>query len=267
MRPDPAMDMLELYSLKDIQASVARRDPVTGEKINKLRKSYETKSRNLGMEGRNKALVQDAHLTGLLDPGWDIEVAEGQTLWQQKHADFEIGGKSTDELMAMLPRALFMLPGNLPRHEHNELIQQLGLDELSAQSQQARAQAQAQWRTTAGLLSSKSTNNLLLAKTAPLAAGRNTAPSSPTGSLRPDRTGKKRRYDESSYDGYDDDGYSTGGFDDTGKRINGAKRVKRKVSEIELSKAACHADLAVSGLHVMPAFTTNWPNTASRICQ
>lgn len=212
LQPALTGDLIEQYSLQQVQASVARRDPKTGEKINKLRKSYETKSRNLGIEGRNKAMPQEGHLQGLVDPLWDSLVSDGVTMWEQKNENNTINASSADELLDGLKSALRLKAGNLPRAEHAEWTQQLGLDELSA-------------RPTAGGVIMKPTNTFA-AKTAP--ATRASAPSSPNGpSNRPDRAGKKRRYDESSYEGYDDDGYSTGGVDD---RRNSAKRMKRKVS-------------------------------------
>ncbi|QIX02257.1 hypothetical protein AMS68_007774 [Peltaster fructicola] len=190
--PDPAQDMLQLYSLQAMQASVARRDPKTGEKINKLRKSYETKSRNLGIEGRNKATAQEGHLQGLVDPGWDAVVADGVTMWEQKMENFALGGKGTDEMFENLTKAFHFKPGHFLKQST-----QSGRNNLA-------------W-TSLWWLSDLHSVAFFRA-------------------LRPDRTGKKRRYDESSYEGYDDDGYSTGGVDDAGRRINGAKRVKRKMA-------------------------------------
>lgn len=217
LQPDPSRDLLEQYSLQAVQASVARRDAKTGEKINKLRKSYETKSRNLGIEGRNKATVQEGHLQGLVDPLWDAPISEGVTMWDERNENTKFSASNTNDIMDRLQSALKFKVGNLPKAEHNEWTQQLGLDEVAAPRPPANA-----------LQTSKSTNNVLLAKTAPLATVRASAPTSPA-SARPDRAGKKRRYDESSYEGYDDDGYSTGGMDD---RRNGAKRMKRKVRRI-----------------------------------
>lgn len=185
LQPDLSKNLIEVYSLQALQASVARRDPVTGEKINKLRKSYETKSRNLGVEGRNKATAQEGHLQGFVDPLWDAEVSGGMTMWDQKMENVHMD--KTDELLASLDNALKLKPGRLPRAEYNEWRQQLGLDDAITRPPIKDHVPEA-------------------------------PPISPSGT-RPDRAGKKRRYDESSYEGYDDD--LAGG---------GTRRVKRKVS-------------------------------------
>ena len=75
--------MLALYSLSELQASVARKD-ASGNKINKLRKSYENKVKALGLEGRSKAQIGNAALEGLLDPVWDTDVGGGMDVWHQQ---------------------------------------------------------------------------------------------------------------------------------------------------------------------------------------
>ncbi|KAL9033478.1 MAG: hypothetical protein Q9214_007498, partial [Letrouitia sp. 1 TL-2023] len=47
---------MSLFNLQSLASSVARTDPVTGEKINKMRKSYEGKVKALGLAGRNRAV-------------------------------------------------------------------------------------------------------------------------------------------------------------------------------------------------------------------
>lgn len=206
LQPSASQDLIALYSLQSLQASVARRDLQTGEKINKLRKSYETKSRNLGVEGRNKATVQEGHLQGLVDPLWDAEVSGNVTMWDQKTENVKMNGTSTEDLLISLNDALRLRPGRLPRAEYAEWRQQLGLDDAGANPKEALPARPPD-------VNSAPTN------------ARSSVPSSPNGTLRPDRAGKKRRYDESSYEGYDDDPIA--GIDG---RANGARRVKRKVT-------------------------------------
>ena len=218
----PTRDLIGLYALRQIQASVARRDPTTGEKINKLRKSYESKAKNLGVEGRNKATVQEGHLQGLVDPLWDSLVSDGVTMWGQRMESASMSGANVDEVTAGLGRVLGLKPGRLPKAEHAEWSQSLGLDETTA----------AAGPRAASFSSSKPTAvSAVISKTAPAVGVKASAPSSPNNpSARPDRAGKKRRYDESSYEGYEDDGDSVGGFDDSGRKVGTLKRVKRKVS-------------------------------------
>jgi alanyl-tRNA synthetase len=54
--------MFEVYKMQRIQASVRRVDPVTGQKVNKLRKSYEGKLKELNLDGRNKATESQKEL-------------------------------------------------------------------------------------------------------------------------------------------------------------------------------------------------------------
>lgn len=160
----------------------------------------------------------------------------------------------------MLEAALEMRAGALPRGEHESWKGLLGLDDLATTATTnvpAAATVKALPATTAptpnGAAAApvRTTTNPLLARTFPQSqtttspAFKNaSAPSSPrpshlaNGGPRPERTGKKRRYDESSYAGYqegydDDDGYSTGGGGGEERRRSGLgsqKRQRRKVS-------------------------------------
>ncbi|KAF2484315.1 Rox3 mediator complex subunit-domain-containing protein [Neohortaea acidophila] len=244
--PHPSQDLISLYSLNRLQASVARRDPVTGAKINKLRKSYEGKVKELGLEGRNKASKTEGILDGLVDPGWDVPLADGRIAWDGgMFADPPLlgadeGASAIGKIEALLGTALDLRPGHLPAGEHNGWKNLLGLDDATLMNPTKLA-ASPQSATASGPLGvPRTAASNLLSKTTPSGALRNSAPSSPHAHLssasRPDRAGKKRRYDESSYagyqEGYDDDGYSTGGMDDStgGRRGSGggAKRQKMR---------------------------------------
>jgi len=191
-----------MYKLRGIQDSVRRLDPVTGEKINKLRKSYEGKLKELGLEGRNKHEKREDHiLTELLNPQWDDVMQEGgASHWQMRHAPLDLHGPSKQQFFSKLDGALSLRPGTLEKADHAKWQHALGLDEPSKAP------------PTTAAAPAKSATSKFLAQTAPV---RNSAPASPlTGLGRPGRSGKKRRYDESSYEGYEDDGYSTGGMED-----------------------------------------------------
>ena len=206
---------------------MARRDPITGEKINKLRKSYEGKLKDLGLEGRNKA-VKDPEdtLAKLVDPMLD-NVVDGDTWFTKdrlidRGLDFSLEGM--EQTLGLLDTALGGLkPGKLPLGEHEQWKGLLGLDDVKPASAPAIHQPA---KPTAGRLPVNSV----------LASGlRSSVPASPkSAALRPERAGKKRRYDESSYtgyaEGYDDDGYATGEGSRRGSTSN--KRQKRKVSAL-----------------------------------
>lgn len=219
-QPKPADNLLEMYSLQDIQQSVARKDPVTGEKINKLRKSYESKVKNLGLEGKPKAKAGKAELEGLVDPAWNNTTEDGGTWWTATHAETMLGSGQEDQLFARLDAALSFAPGKLPEQEDHQWSRELGLDEPAAAK-----------KGTPLVAPTKTVAGKAMGKTHPANFGRNSAPASPRNLQRPERQNKKRRYDDSSYTGYEgfeDDGYSTGGMDD--RASSGGKRQKRKVS-------------------------------------
>lgn len=187
-----------------------RTDPATGEKINKLRKSYEGKVKNFGLSGKNKPTDIPGELLGFMewpDEGWHDQRVYGK----------ELENAESSLLMAKLGRALQMNPGSLPAEEHNKWKGILGLDDGSK---------------TPSLPSSKVPAHQAMLK-AQASSMRASAPASPraTNGVRLDRSNKKRRYDESSYTGYsesyqEDDGYSTGGMDD---KRNSATKKRRKV--------------------------------------
>lgn len=150
-------------------------------------------------------------------------------MWQDQRGEALLEDDGDMEIaLSKLDAALGgMKPGRMPKAEHESWKAMLGLDETAAANTTAVKQPPAPMKVPA---------SAFLAKTAPATAARNhSAPSSPgrvAGVNRPERQGKKRRYDESSYEGYDlEDGYSTSGVDDTGRRgSGGGKRQKRKVS-------------------------------------
>ncbi|KAK3651207.1 hypothetical protein LTR56_002065 [Elasticomyces elasticus] len=212
-RPHPSQNIINLYHLQDVQASVARKDAEGQKKA--LRKSYEGKVKQLGIAGKSKARLGNNALVGLVDPNWDNESAPGRTWWDdQRTNEFPLGSTRTQqEIMGKLGSALSMKPGQMPRKEHEEWKSILALEAPKGTP----------------VVSATKSNGFPMnaALTAP--GVRSSAPNSPAGVIRPERSGKKRRYDESSYsgyhEGYDDDGYSTGG-DSASRRASASKRQK-----------------------------------------
>lgn len=234
-----------------------------------MRKSYEGKIKDLGIEGRNKATKSERILEGLVDPGWSLQNPnDGRTNWESSDFCDPLLPLTQDSwaesVGGLLQTALDMRPGHLPQAEHLSWKNVLGLDDFTTATA-APPTAKLLPATTAptpnGPLRTSASANPLLARTFPHASTalrNNSAPASPRplangpssglggGAVaRPERVGKKRRYDESSYagyqEGYDDDGYSTGGGMDerrgsggrngsTGGGGGGNKRQKRKVS-------------------------------------
>lgn len=107
--PDPSVDLVSLYGLGSVAHSVARIDPVTGEKINRLRKSYEGKLKGLGLAGRNKSIKQEIgqpgslrHLTLWPEEEWQNQKVHGKPI---KVADMD------SALQALQAKAMQMEPG------------------------------------------------------------------------------------------------------------------------------------------------------------
>lgn len=188
-------------------ASVARKDPKTGEKINKLRKSYEGKVKDFGLAGKNKAVSAPNEFTGLIafpDEEWHNQRLMGK----------ELEKGFSQEILSKLEAATTLAPGKLAVDEHERWRNILAIEDAPRIAvQQAPA-------------------SKTVLKSTQLA--------SPANALRPDiprpkRKGTKRRYDEDSFEGYgegfaDDTGtgVSDDGDDDHG--VSSTKRRKRKVS-------------------------------------
>lgn len=101
-------------------ASVARFDSVTGDKINRLRKSYEGKIKDL--PGRNKGANMEGVFMDMIDypdEEWQIQRVAGR----------DISKGATDDLLAKLDRATKMESGRLPGTDHDTWKNAIHLDE------------------------------------------------------------------------------------------------------------------------------------------
>lgn len=188
--------MMTLFKLQDIQQSVARRDE-HGNKINKLRKSYEGKVKALGLQGSSKPVPGNAALQGLLDPVWDVDTGNGETVWDQQRGKNPLEDEGLHDLLGgMLQTQLGRLKaGRLPALEHRKWESTLGLNEPKPAVKAKDSEA---------VTAKAGPANPLLARTAPGQVARASAPASPVRAMagRPERTGRKRRYDDSSFEGY-----------------------------------------------------------------
>ncbi|KAI9839890.1 MAG: hypothetical protein M1819_000082 [Sarea resinae] len=227
MRPNPTQDLLSLYGLGPLVATVARKDPVTGEKINRLRKSYEGKVKEFGLAGRNKAVKHPED-----QPGGLLELVHWpDEEWQnQKVMGKEISRGFSDTLKAKLDRVTQMLPGPLP--DDDSWRSKLGLDETKEEEMQALADISARKQQQ----QASQVNQVRAAQTNGIPSSV-AAASIPTEPARPRRSGKKRSYNESSWTGYGDGfvddedmagGYSTGDGED-GRRGAGSKKKRKRV--------------------------------------
>lgn len=220
-RPHGSQNLFDLYRLSDLARSVARTDPNTGEKINKLRKSYENHIKVLQIAGKPKAVKMDGALTGPLAMPEEIYVQERVSGKEFDTAiNLEQGGLTSD-FDSLLNKAFAgMAPGPLPSGDAQRFRAYLGTDEAS------KSKAGADGAASRGTQPSSS------APTPAAAAGGSRA-------SRPERAGAKRSYTDVSFQGYGegfaDDGYadSTGEDDGQGgiakKRRLGFERTSHSV--------------------------------------
>lgn len=196
-RPHCSQNMLELYGLNDLARSVARTDPVTGEKINKLRKSYEGHIKAMQIAGKAKATKMEHVLTAPLNCPDDIWAAERGGREKFKEA-LDDQNQLTATFSDQLSRAFAgMAPGPLPGAEAQKFRAYLGTDEAvkpKPDINQVRSMSHAAPTPTAG-------NAALTPRLS-----------------RPERSGSKRSYGDDSFQGYGegidpDFGDGTGGDD------------------------------------------------------
>lgn len=213
-RPHPSENLISLYRLDKVAAGVARKDPVTGEKINKLRKSYEGKVKALQLTGKNKAVSTPDEFTNMLlfpDEEWLNQKAFGKSV--------ENGLPSS--ILCKLDRAVQASPGPLPMKENERWKSIIGTDEPP----KSRAACD-------GIAKKPSQNihNPSNPQAIPAAAR----------SVRPERTGKKRSYLDSSFRGYgegylDDDPIGSSAGEDEKQGGLSKKRRRKMGSGVSLS--------------------------------
>lgn len=221
-KPHLTQDLLAVFGLQPLAASVARNDPVTGAKINKMRKSYEGKVKTFQLAGRNRAVKHEAGKSvGLVELAtWPEEEWHNQkVLGKEVHKGF------SSAALVKLEKAMHMQPGPLPNN--NEWEDYLGHEKAKpiapTTEQTSKKPAHVENTTKANGL----TNG------ARVDGGKGSS----SELIRPKRTGRKRRYDEHSFEGYgegyvDDDGdtmigggYSSG----EGSRKSTTSKKRKKV--------------------------------------
>jgi hypothetical protein len=187
--------------LNDLARSVARTDPVTGEKINKLRKSYEGHIKALQIAGKPKAVKMEGVLTNPLmwpDEEYQVQRVSGKEMKTAYNA--ETGGitKSFDDLLNSAFAG--MAPGPLPSADSARYRAYLGTDEASKPKPNTEG---APPRTVPPTAAATPHHGALGSRAS-----------------RPERSGSKRSYTDVSFQGYgegftDDVADSTGGEDDS----------------------------------------------------
>ena len=190
---------------------------MTGEKINKMRKSYEGKVKTFGLAGRNKAVKHEANTQmSLLEMvRWPEEEWHNQKVVGK---DVEKG--LSEATKGKVHKAMQMQQGQVPNNGHWEEL--LGYEKPKMVSLAAET---------------KPKPSITTARTGQVnGAGANVSSIAGSEAIRPKRMGRKRRYDDLSFEGYgegyvDDeidlgeaDGYSSGDGD---RKASIAKKRKK----------------------------------------
>jgi len=201
-------DLIAGFHLADIANSVRRTDPVTGEKINKLRKSYEGKIKTLGIAGKNKATIVEGEffprITDIPEEEWHVQYAQGH--------DIETV-RDPPAFQEKLDRALAIQPGPLAPQIESKFKSIIANDDGP--------------RKGPAELSRKPP---AVQPSLPMALQRPAVLTSPSlKPLRPERTGTKRRYNDASFAGYTDT-FDNEELDSEGDALAGRlKKKQRKV--------------------------------------
>ncbi|KAF2842145.1 Rox3-domain-containing protein [Patellaria atrata CBS 101060] len=194
-RPHGTQDMIQLYGLQPIASKYLRKDPVTGEKINKLRKSYEGQIKTMGLAGKNKHTKTPGVFTGMMSfpaEEWQVQKVDGRNVAEGLPAS----------ILSKLDSAVKMAPGKLPPSISQTWRSIVGTDDAPSKPTKPQVQQQAS------------------AGNRPVGA-----PSPTIKAARPERSGTKRRYLDSSFTGYgegfvDDDTADTSGGEDDRRKKN-----------------------------------------------
>ncbi|KAI4258255.1 MAG: hypothetical protein LQ352_001308 [Teloschistes flavicans] len=221
--PHLQQDLLTLFGLQPLAATVARTDPKTGEKINKMRKSYEGQVKRLGLAGRNRAVKHNneksmglLQITRLPAEEWHIQRVHGR----------DIRDGLPEATLQKLGSAMQMESGPAKKSDEHDWDDLLGIEKVKPLPN-IEDRSKKHMRPENGSKVNGQTN------------GVRTAPSKGpvTEANRPKRAGKKRRYDDSSFEGYDE-GYLDdegdvlgdlgGNSSEDGSRKGGAAKKRKK---------------------------------------
>jgi hypothetical protein len=209
--------------LTPLAASVARIDPVTKEKINKMRSSYQNQVKGFQLAGRNKAVKHEDGVHGM---SLSEMVAWPEEEWRNQKVKADLSKGVSDTVMGKLEKAFKLDATPVPKNDEWESI--LGFEKGKQGGAQASSDASkskqpaAQGASKAAKVNGHTANGV----------------SKPAGTeggevARPRRAGKKRRYDDESFEGYgegyvDDKDDPEGGYSSGGSRGGSISKKKRR---------------------------------------
>jgi hypothetical protein len=199
---------------------VRRVDARTGEKINKLRKSYEGKVKDLRLAGRNKAIPTPGQWIPNLLMIPDDDYMATRVLGK----DIEKGLE--EDYTAKLTRALSGVgPGKILPERDAEMWRQILATDDSVPRPPPKPSAMAAPAAPAGMAEQK---QQAAAKVAAM-TGASSAATVAAMAARPERQGTKRSYQDASFVGYGD-GFEDDETDSDGRPLASLRRKRRKVS-------------------------------------
>lgn len=211
-QPHPDQDLIVQYGLTWLATTVARTDPVTGEKINKIRKSYEGQIKAFGLAGRNKAMKWDSSQGPSIA---QLALAPAEDYENARVAGKEVWRGLSSSAQSRLQKISELIPGPVPRNAEWENA--LGIDKTKGVPDDAKIKKQEIPRDVT------SVNNK-----AHIHLNGTTVASKDSDPNRPKRAGRKRRYNDESFEGYGE------GYDDEadgsseGSRRSMSSRHKRQ---------------------------------------
>lgn len=231
MYPPLDADLFDMFDLNGIAAEVARTLP-NGEK-NAMRKTYKGYMKKLGVSGHFEPVKRE--------PGDESDfmalLAEPEDSWQARQVKTkEIRNGLDDDVMASLRAALTMNKGPLPKAVWDNSVLGGDVPSLGANGGAARGSSAAR-----GTAPNTPLHPAALARSKAQSSQAVGSPGGATAAAdaRPRRMGKKRSYNDNSFEGYnetfDEDGYSTGG--DNGDGPSHKRRKKNDTPTASYSSA------------------------------
>jgi hypothetical protein len=214
-KPHSSQNLFRLYSLESLARSVARTDPVTGEKINKLRKSYEGHIKSMQIAGKPKAQKMEGVFSIPLSAPpeeWNLLMVQGkeaQKALNPAETALDAGfGNLLDSALSG------MTSGQLPAADANRYRTYIGTDEVI----KPKAQDGPPHRLTPHASAAPTPGNSAMGR----------------GVTRPERSGSKRHYTDASFPGYGEGYNDEFGADSTGGEDNAqGNMAKRRKLQFE----------------------------------
>ena len=201
--------------------TVARTDPVTGEKINKIRKSYEGQIKAFALAGRNKAIKWDASQGPSIK---QLAQAPPEDYYNSRVAGKEVSKGFSTASLSRIHKVLELVPGPIPRNAEWENA--LGFDKTKGAIDDGKIKKQEVSKDIppVSVKLNGHTNGIVMN-------------SKDSEAIRPKRASKKRRYNDESFEGYGEgyDDEDDGSSDDGSRRGMGSLQKKPKTAPISYS--------------------------------